>query len=120
MPRIMLATQNDMMRRYVGQKLGRAGHSVCRVEDFDIALTLLCEMSYDVLIASVDADDAEGLAFAHEARRIDPDMHVVFMTGFAIVPLECQEDDEDGLYDRLGAPAHLSRVVDEIGRLMAA
>lgn len=120
MPRILLATPDDVMRRYVGGKLKRAGHFVSRVADFDVALTLLCEACFEVLIVSVDAEDAEGLAFAHEARRIDPEMRVVFLTGFAIVPLECREDDEDGLYDRLGAPAHLSRVVDEIGRLMAA
>lgn len=120
MARIMLATPDDLMRRYISAKIKKAGHFVTRVADYDVALTLLCESDFDVLLASVDSDDAEGLAFAHEARRIDPDMRVVFITGFAIVPLEAQDDDEDGLYDRLGAPAHLSQVVREIGRLMAA
>lgn len=120
MPRIMLATPDDVMRRYIGEKLKRAGHFVTRVADYDVALTLLCETAFDVLLVSVDTDDAEGLAFAHEARRLDPEMRVAFITGFALVPLECQQDDEDGLYDRLGAPTHLSKVVDEVGRLMAA
>lgn len=120
MARIMLATPDDVMRRYIGEKLKRAGHFVSRVSDYDVALTLICEAYQDILLVSVASDDAEGLAFAHEARRIDPDMRVMFITGFAIVPLEAQEDDEDGLYDRLGPPAHLSKVVDEVHRLMAA
>ena len=120
MARIMLATPDDDMRKYISGKLNLAGHYVSRVADFEVALTLLCETCFDVLIVSVDAEDAEGLAFAHEARRIDPEMRVVFLTGFAIVPLVCREDDEDGLYDRLGAPSHLSRVADEIGRMMVA
>lgn len=120
MARIMLAVDDDVMRRYIGEKLKRAGHFVTRVADYDVAMTLLCETYHDVLLTSVGADGESGLTFAHEARRIDPEMQVIFLTGFAIVPLETREDDEEGLYDRLGPPAHLNNLVDEVGRMLRA
>ena len=43
MPRIMLATPDDVMRRYVGEKLKRAGHFVSRVADYDVALTRVAQ-----------------------------------------------------------------------------
>lgn len=120
MARIMLTTTDDVMRRYLGEKLKRAGHFVTRVADYDVALTLLSETYHDVLLAGVSSNEAEGLAFAHEARMIDPEMRVMFITGFSIVPLIIQDGDEDGLYDRLGEPQHLNQLVSEVGRMLDA
>lgn len=120
MARVMLATPDDMMRRYLGEKLKRVGHFVTRVADLDVAMTILCESAHDILLVSVEEDESVGLNFAHEARRLDPDMGVMFITGFALVPLIMRDDDEDGLFDRLGAPAHLNQLVLEVGRMLAA
>ena len=120
MARILLTAENDVLRRYLSEKLKRAGHFVSRVSDYDVALTLLLETCHDVLLTEVDSEDPRGVSFAHEARRIDPEMRVMFITGFSIVPLLVDEDDEDGYSDRLGSPAHLSQLVHEVGRLLAA
>ncbi|MCI4660713.1 MAG: hypothetical protein MRY63_02680 [Neomegalonema sp.] len=120
MARIMLVSEDDTMRRYIGEKLKSAGHYATRVSEYEVALTLLCETYYDVLLVSVSNEDSEGVAFAHEARRIDPEMRVMFVTGFALVPLIIDEDDPEGLYDRLGDPAHLNKLIPEVTRLLAA
>ncbi|MEO1330038.1 MAG: response regulator [Pseudomonadota bacterium] len=120
MARIMLTSPDDVMRRYLGEKLKKAGHFVTRVADYEVALTLLCETYHDVLLTAIGSDDPHGLAFAHEARRIDPEMRVMFITGFSIVPLLVDDEDEEGLNDRLGPPAHLNHLIDEVGRLLAA
>lgn len=123
MARIMLTTADDVLRRYLGEKLKRAGHFVTRVQDHEVALTLLCETYHDVLLAGVDSDEAESLAFAHEARLIDPEMRVIFITGFALVPLisaDAEFDDGIGFGDQLGEPMHLSRLIDAVGDLLAA
>lgn len=120
MARIMIASTDDVMRRYLSEKLKRAGHFITRVSDYDVALTILCETYHDVLIAEIGHDDTEGLTFAQEARRIDPEMQVIFQTGFALVPLETRDDDEEGFYDRLGAPTHLNQLVDEVSRVLVA
>lgn len=123
MARIMLTTTDEVLRRYLGEKLKRAGHFVTRVDDYDVALTLLCETYHDVLLAGVDNDEARGLAFAHEARLIDPDMRVIFITGFALVPLisgDGELEDGVGFGDQLGDPMHLSQLVHAVGEQVAA
>lgn len=120
MARILLTAENDDLRRYLSDKLKRAGHFVTRVSDYDVALTILLETYHDVLLTEVDSEDPRGVSFAHEARRIDPEMHVMFITGFSIVPLIADDEDEEGLHDRLGVPAHLNKLVDEVGRMLAA
>ncbi|MEO1292157.1 MAG: hypothetical protein AAFV62_04890 [Pseudomonadota bacterium] len=120
MARIMFVSEDDTMRRYIGDKLKAAGHFTTRVTDYDVALTLLCETFFDVLLVSVSSEDSSGVSFAHEARRIDPEMRVMFVTGFAVVPLIADEEDPEGLYDRLGEPAHLNRLIPEVTRLLAA
>jgi two-component system cell cycle response regulator CpdR len=123
MARIMLTTTDNVLRRYLAEKLKRAGHFVTRVDDYDVALTLLCETYHDVLLAGVDNDEARGLAFAHEARLIDPEMRVIFITGFALVPLIAGDGEIDegvGFGDQLGEPQHLSQLVDAISEHLAA
>lgn len=120
MARIMLVTEDDVMRRYLSEKLKRAGHFVTRVSDHDVALTLLFETYHDILLTSVDSEESLGVAFAQEARRIDPDLRVMFIAGFSLVPLIVDETDIDGLCDRLGDPVHLSSLVTEVGRMLAA
>lgn len=120
MAHIMIVTDNDMLRRYLGEKLKRAGHVVTRVSDYDVALTILFESYHDILLTSVSSQNNEGLLFSHEARRLDPEMRVLFMTGFSVVPLICDAVDDEGFGDRLGKPAHLNQLVPEVSRLLAA
>lgn len=120
MARIMLITSDDMIRRYIGEKLKRAGHFVTRVTDQDVALTILSESMHDILLLGVEGDEGDALSFASEALDIDPEMRLLFLAGFALVPLLATEDDDGGLYDKLGEPAHLNQLVSEVGRLLAA
>lgn len=120
MARIMLITGDEMIRRYIGEKLKRAGHFVTRVADPDVALTILSESIHDALLLGVDADEDEALSFAAEALEIDPEMRLLFIAGFALVPLMSTMDDDGGLYDKLGEPTHLNQLVSEVGRMLAA
>ena len=121
MARVMLVVEGDEVRRWIGETLKRAGHHVTRVDAFDSAMTLVSESYYDVLVCEVGSDGESGLSFAHEARRVDPEMQVVFVSGFAIVPLIVRERDDGALYDSLGAPVHLSQIASVIqGRIADA
>lgn len=119
MARVMLATKNDEMRSYLARTLKRAGHCVTRVADYDAALTILEETEYDLLLTTVDAEDANELAFARTAQQIDPDMRVMFITGFSAVAVK--RPDEDRTADCIfGEPVHLRSLPEEVGRLVAA
>jgi two-component system cell cycle response regulator CpdR len=119
MSRIMIVTQDDVIRSYLAKRLARAGHAVTKVCDFDAAITILCESSYDLLLTSVDTNDHEGLLLANEARHIDPEIRVMFLTGFSAVALEDTALDEEDL-PTLSSPVHLKYLVDEVARLLIA
>lgn len=119
MARVMLATKNDEIRAYLARKLKRGGHCVTRVSDYDSALTILEETEYDLLLTTIDAENADELAFAREAQQIDPEMRVMFITGFSAVAIK--RPDEDRTTDSLfGEPVHLGRLPQEVTRLVAA
>ena len=119
MATVMLATRNDDMRGYLAAKLKRAGHAVSRVADYHSALTLLEENAYDVLLTSVEADSSDELDLARAARRIDPEMRVMFITGFSAVALEPSKDGL-GKPMTLSAPVHLNRLGEELRKLVRA
>ncbi|WP_018633242.1 response regulator [Neomegalonema perideroedes] len=119
MATVMLATRNDDMRGYLAAKLKRSGHAVSRVADYHSALTLLEENAYDVLLTTVEADSSDELDLARAARRIDPDMRVMFITGFSAVALmPPAEEGARGM--TLGEPVHLNRLGEELRRLVRA
>lgn len=119
MARVMLATRNDEMRAYLAEKLKRCGHAVTRVSDLDAALTILEEAAYDMLLTSVDMSKPEELEFARAAQEIDPEMRIMFMTGFSAVAVK--RPDEDRSADiLLGEPVHLIRLPNVVERFVAA
>ena len=118
MARIMIVSDNEMMRRYLGLKLMRAGHSITRVAERGVAMTILNECEQDILITSVSSSDVAGITFAHDARALDDQMQVIFLAGFSMIPLIAEEDE--GAIARLGAPQHINTLVSEVGRLTKA
>lgn len=115
MSSVLLAIKDDELRRYLGLRLTRSGCAVTRVSNLDAALTLLNEVPYDVLLLSIDSNDPEEVAFAREAEQIDPDMRIMFITGFSAVAVRRAE--ERPVEER---PIHLSRLAEAIQRLTAA
>jgi len=119
MAQVMLATRNDELRAYLAEKLKKCGHAVTRVADLDAALTILGEAAYDMLLTTVDMSKPEELDFARTAQEIDPEMRIMFITGFSAVAVK--KPDEDRMDDVLfGEPVHLIRLPEAVGRLVAA
>lgn len=120
MATVMLATRNDDMRAYLAAKLKRSGHAVSRVADYRSALTLLEENAYDVLLTTVEADSSDELDLARAARRIDPEMRVMFITGFSAVALMPPPEGAEARSMTLSEPVHLNRIGEELQRLVRA
>jgi two-component system cell cycle response regulator CpdR len=63
--------------------------------------------------------EMDGIELARRATEIDPELKVMFITGFAAVALN---PDNHAPKDAkvLSKPFHLRDLVDEVGRLLAA
>ena len=120
MAQIMLVTKNDDLRLLLASKLRLAGHDVVRVCDFDSALTILSEIEYDILLTSVCIDSSEEeIDFARSAQEIDPDMRIMFITGFSAVAIKRPGEKKSG-DDPLNNPVHLINLPEQIDQLIAA
>lgn len=116
---ILLAEDDDSMRRFLKKALERAGHDVVDAAQGDEALTELQLREFDLLLTDIVMPVMDGIELARRAADIDPDMKIMFITGFAAVALNAQEKTvEDATV--LSKPFHLKDLVHEIDRVLAA
>lgn len=119
MARILLAEDDDSLRAFLAGALNKAGHDVVDCPDGDAALEALDALSFDLLLTDIVMPGADGVALARRAAERDPDMRIVFITGFAAVALN-PDNHAPARARILSKPFHLRDLVAEVDRVMAA
>lgn len=119
MAAILLAEDDDSMRRFLKKALEKAGHSVVDASQGDEALTELQLREFDLLLTDIVMPVMDGIELARRAAQIDPEMKIMFITGFAAVALNpANRAPEDAKI--LSKPFHLKDLVQEVERMVAA
>ncbi|MEM9750953.1 MAG: response regulator [Pseudomonadota bacterium] len=119
MATILLAEDDESMRRFLKNALEKAGHSVVDASQGDDALTELQLRQFDLLLTDIVMPVMDGIELARRASEIDPDLRIMFITGFAAVALNPNNRaPEDAKV--LSKPFHLRELVQEVERMMAA
>ncbi len=119
MAHILLAEDDDSLRRFLTRALERAGHSVVAVADGTEAVPLLSPNAFDLLLADIVMSGMDGIALAQRASWAMPTARVMLITGFAAVALKAR----NLLQPRtkiVSKPFHLRGLVDEVDKLLAA
>ena len=119
MARILLAEDDDSLRGFLARALERAGHDVRVCEDGDEALDALGDGPWDLLLTDIVMPGADGIEVARQAAASQPDLRIMFITGFAAVALN---PDSNAPKDAkvLSKPFHLKDLVNEVEKLLAA
>ena len=119
MARILLAEDDEDMRRFLVKALERAGYDVSDFDNGASAYERLREEPFSLLLTDIVMPEMDGIELARRATEIDPDLKVMFITGFAAVALN---PDSDAPKDAsvLSQPFHLKDLVNEVERLLAA
>ena len=116
---VLLAEDDDSMRRFLTKALERAGHDVVSAAQGDEALAELQLREFDLLLTDIVMPVMDGIELARRAAEIDPSMKIMFITGFAAVALNAEsQTPEDATV--LSKPFHLKDLVNEIDRVLAA
>jgi len=115
MARILLAEDDTVMREYLTRALERSGYAVTAVDRGTAALPLLAESRFDLLLTDIVMPEMDGIELAQRAAEIDPDMRVMFITGFAAVTLKAGRAMPQARI--LSKPFHLRDLVLEVDRL---
>jgi len=119
MTTILLAEDDDSMRRFLAKALERAGYDVFSYGNGAEAFEGLKERPVSLLLTDIVMPEMDGIELAKKASELQPDMKIMFITGFAAVAL--QEYPEAPLKSRiLSKPIHLKDLVHEVDRMLAA
>ena len=119
MATILLAEDDESMRQFLAKALERAGHEVISASQGDEALTELHLRHFDLLLTDIVMPVMDGIELARRGSEIDPNMKIMFITGFAAVALNPNSQaPEDAKV--LSKPFHLRELVTEVDRMMAA
>ena len=119
MTRILLAEDDEDMRRFLVKALERAGYTVVDFDNGASAYERLREEPFTLLLTDIVMPEMDGIELARRATEIDPDLKVMFITGFAAVALN---PDSKAPKDAkvLSKPFHLRDLVDEVEKLLTA
>ncbi|HEX2257432.1 MAG TPA: response regulator [Afifellaceae bacterium] len=119
MGRILLAEDDEDMRRFLVKSLENAGYQVVSFDNGLSAYERLREEPFNLLLTDIVMPEMDGIELARKAAELDPDLKIMFITGFAAVALnpDMQAPKDAKI---LSKPFHLRDLVSEVGRLMAA
>ena len=119
MPKILLAEDDNDMRRFLVKALINAGYDVASFDNGKSAYERLREEPFELLLTDIVMPEMDGIELARRATELDPDLKVMFITGFAAVALN---PDSHAPRDAkvLSKPFHLRDLVTEVDRMLNA
>lgn len=118
MTKILLAEDDDSLRGFLSRALEKAGYEVVACADGDEALANL-DQAFDLLLTDIVMPGADGIEVARQAAARQPNLRIMFITGFAAVALSAKEQAPAGA-KVLSKPVHLREIVAEVQRMCQA
>ncbi|XKM41491.1 response regulator CpdR1 [Rhizobium ruizarguesonis] len=117
--KILLAEDDNDMRRFLVKALEKAGYKVLSYDNGASAYDRLREEPFSLLLTDIVMPEMDGIELARRATELDPDLKVMFITGFAAVALNPDlKAPKDAKV--LSKPFHLRDLVDEVNKMLAA
>ena len=85
--KILLAEDDNDMRRFLVKALQTAGYEVASFDNGLSAYNRLREEPFELLLTDIVMPEMDGIELARRATELDPEIKVMFITGFAAVAL---------------------------------
>jgi two-component system cell cycle response regulator CpdR len=116
--RILLAEDDDSMRGFLARALVKAGYDVIAFANGAEAYDRLKEEAFSLLLTDIVMPRMDGIELARRASELDPELKIMFITGFAAVTLN---SDKPAPKDArvLSKPFHLKELVAEVDKLLS-
>ena len=119
MAHILLAEDDESLRKFLAAALVKAGHAVTDFGDGGDAYECLKGDSFDLLLTDIVMPGMDGIELAKRAAELNDGLKIMFITGFAAVALH--PNSEAPKQARvLSKPFHLRDIVAEVDRMIAA
>ena len=105
------------MRAYLARALERSGYAVTAVDRGTMALPFLEAGRFDLLLTDIVMPEMDGIELARRAAELDPDIKIMFITGFAAVALNADSTAPKNA-KVLSKPIHLRDLVNEVHKML--
>ena len=119
MAHILLAEDDESLRRFLAAALAKAGHEVLDFGDGSEAFERLKTVRFDLLLTDIVMPGMDGIELAKRAAEMDSRLKIMFITGFAAVALH-PSSQAPRQAKVLSKPFHLREIVQEVERMIAA
>ncbi len=119
MAKIILAEDDSDMRRFLVKALQNAGYDVISFDNGLSAYQRLREEPFELLLTDIVMPEMDGIELARRASELDPDIKIMFITGFAAVALNSDSAAAKNA-KVLSKPVHLRELVNEVQKMLAA
>jgi two-component system, cell cycle response regulator CpdR len=119
MAKIILAEDDGDMRRFLVRALQNAGYEVISFDNGLSAYQRLREEPFELLLTDIVMPEMDGIELARRASELDPDIKIMFITGFAAVALNSDSAAPKNA-KVLSKPVHLRELVNEVQKMLAA
>ena len=119
MTKILLAEDDTDMRRFLLKALQNAGYDVISFDNGLSAYQRLREEPFELLLTDIVMPEMDGIELARRASELDPDIKIMFITGFAAVALNSDSEAPKNA-KVLSKPVHLRELVSEVNKMLAA
>ncbi|MBU4528650.1 MAG: response regulator [Hoeflea sp.] len=83
MARILIAEDEDTLRRFVARALAMDGHDIVEAADGAEALEHIEAEAFDLLLSDIRMPVMDGIALATATADLTPAMPILLMTGYA-------------------------------------
>jgi len=112
---ILIVDDELEMRRLLSTFFEKKGYKAVAVESGLLGLRLLSRLGFDALISDVKMPFMDGIEFATKARKFNPDLVIVMLTGYGSLDA-AQQAIRIGVQDFLTKPVELDKLQDSVER----
>ena len=119
MAHILLAEDDESLRKFLAAALVKAGHAVTDFGDGSDAWECLQGFTFDLLLTDIVRPGMDGIELAKRAAERNGALKIMFITGFAAVALH-PASGAPKQAKVLSKPFHLREIVVEVDRMLAA
>jgi two-component system cell cycle response regulator CpdR len=119
MAHILLAEDDESLRKFLAQALVKAGHEVTDFGDGGDAFECLKGFRFDLLLTDIVMPGMDGIELAKRGVELNETLKIMFITGFAAVALH-PSSNVPKQAKVLSKPFHLREIVAEVDRMIAA
>jgi len=118
---ILLVEDEDMVRAVAERALTRQGYTVDTAIDGEAALALLNDsetQSFDMVVSDVVMPNMDGPTMARHLRKVQPDLPILFMSGYAEEELRKSIDIDNIQF--LPKPFSVSQIAQAVGKILSS